>query len=159
MEDFNVKKIIALLIVLVSLVPVASAEIDLSSLSYNELVTLRDQINLAIWKSEEWQEVEVPQGVWVVGEDIPAGKWTIKAADGLTAYVYWCDKLDEAGTSPSWMGSIYEYESLSSQTHKYYQKGDSVEVTWELKNGHYFIVDSGIALFTPYAGKPSLGFK
>ena len=35
---------------------------DLSGLSYDELVQLRDQINLAIWNSEEWEEVSVPSG-------------------------------------------------------------------------------------------------
>ena len=56
------KKWIALLLVLVSLFSAASAEviattaaeIDLSGMGYEELVALKDRINLAIWKSEEW---------------------------------------------------------------------------------------------------------
>lgn len=132
---------------------------DLSSLSYSELVALRDKINLAIWNSQEWQEVEVPQGVWVVGEDIPAGKWTIKAADGVTALVYWGDTLDVAGTALSYNSKIYESEYLYSVNCRYYEKGEATAVTWDLKKGQYFIVEDGIALFTPYSGKPSLGFK
>ena len=50
---------------------------DISSLSYDELVELKDSINLAIWNSQEWQEVTVPMGVWTVGEDIPVGHWSI----------------------------------------------------------------------------------
>lgn len=137
----------------------AAQKIDLSAFSYAELVALKEQINLAIWNSKEWQEVEVPVGVWKVGEDIPAGKWTIKAADGLTTYIYWGDRLNEAGTEISFGGSLWEHAFLISKTRRNYEKGDTTEVTWNLKNGQYFIVESGIALFTPYAGKPDLGFK
>ena len=152
--------VITMVFLFASLACVASAEaIELSGMSFDELVALKEQIDLAIWNSQEWQEVEVPQGVWVVGQDIPAGKWTIKAADGLKATVYWGDMLDESGTDISWDGRIYESEYLKSVNYRYYEKGESTEVTWELKDGHYFIVNSGIALFSPYSGKPSLGFK
>lgn len=155
------KKILALVLILLCFASVAFAEsaFDLSVLSYEELVSIKDQINIAIWQSEEWQEVEVPKGVWIIGDDIPAGKWTIKAADEIKAEVYWCDKLDDSGTGASFFGKIYEYEALYSLHHRYYEKGDTTEVTWDLKNGQYFIVDDGIALFTTYSGKPSLGFK
>lgn len=132
---------------------------DLSGLSYTELVALKGQINLAMWNSQEWQEVEVPQGVWVVGEDIPAGKWTIKAANGVRATVYWGDTLDASGMSLSYSSRIYELETLYSVNNWSYDRGDATEVTWDLKDGQYFIVESGIAVFTPYTGKPSLGFK
>lgn len=139
--------------------PSLSYTADTINMTYDDLVALKDQLNHAIWTSEEWQEVEVPQGVWIIGEDIPVGKWTIKAADGLKTYIYWCDRLDESGTYPSWAGNIFKSKNLHSETHSSYEKGDDTEVTWDLKKGHYFIVESGIALFTPYAGKPSLGFK
>ena len=154
------KRIVTLVLVLLCMACVASAEApDLSGMSFEELVALKEQINLAIWNSEEWQEVEVPQGVWVVGEDIPAGKWTIKAADGITASIKWGDRLDESGASLSYSGKLYESEYLKSVTYRYYEKGDSAEVTWDLKEGQYFIVSDGIALFSPYSGKQSLGFK
>ena len=154
------KRILALVLVLTSMVGIVSAEtIDLSGMSFDELVALKDQINLAIWNSQEWQEVEVPKGVWIVGQDIPAGKWTIKASDGATTYVYWGDALDETGTNLSWNGRFYESECIYSTSYRYYEKGETSEVTWDLKEGQYFIVENGIALFTPYHGKPSLGFK
>lgn len=155
------KKTIALVLVLVSLVSVsfAGSTFDLSGLSYDELVSLKDQINLAMWNSQEWQEVEVPKGVYVIGEDIPVGKWTIKAADGISAFVCWGDVLDDAGTDLSYDGKICEYAGIKSVNYRYYEKGDTTEVTWDLKEGQYFIVDDGIALFIPYSGKPSLGFK
>ena len=42
---------------------------------------------------------------------------------------------------------------------KYYEKGDPTEATWEMKDGQYFSVEDGIATFTPYSGKISLGFQ
>lgn len=136
-----------------------SSESDLSGMTFNELVALKDKINLAIWQSAEWQEVEVPQGVWVVGEDIPAGKWTIKPQDEHSVFVYWGDKLNEAGTNVAY-STIYEYEVLTSKNNKYYSEAyDLTEVSWDLKDGHYIVVDDGIAVFTPYSGKPSLRFK
>lgn len=153
------KRILAILTALI-LCPVwCLAEIDLTGMTYDELVALKDQINLAIWASEEWQEVEVPQGIWVVGEDIPVGRWTIRAADGITVYIKWGDTLDASGADISYSHNLYIDEFLYSTTYKNYEKGDSTEVTWELKEGQYILVDDGIVTFTPYSGKPSLGFK
>lgn len=152
------KKLICIMIAL--LIPVAAfAEVDLTGMSYDELVQLKDQVSLAIWESEEWQEVEVPAGVYTVGEDIPAGKWTIKAADGISVTIEWGDLLDDSGVALSWDGKFMEYEYLRSENNKYYEKGDKTEITWDIKDGQYILVDDGIAVFMPYAGKPSLGFK
>lgn len=56
---------LAIMLLIVS-IP-AMADVDLTGMTYAELVALKDQINLAIWNSSEWQEVTVPQGVWKVG--------------------------------------------------------------------------------------------
>lgn len=154
------KKCFAMLIVLLLLPTFATADVDLSGMSYQELVDLKNQINLAIWESEEWQEVEVPKGIWIVGEDIPAGKWTIKYTEGVNrTVVKWADALDKTGASLSWDGTFFEVEYLYPPNGKYYEKGDPTEVTWDLIEGTYIFVSDGIATFTPYAGKPSLGFK
>lgn len=133
--------------------------VDLSGMSYDELVALKDQINLAIWASDEWQEVTVPQGVYEVGSDIPAGHWTIKPADGMRVSVKWGDELDEGGRDLGFGGSIYEYEYLTSESYKYFEASDKTEVDFNLKDGQYFIVDDGQAVFMPYSGKPALNFK
>ena len=143
----------------ISIFQMESLKPDLSTMSYDELVALKDQINLAIWQSDEWQEVEVPQGVWVVGEDIPAGKWTIRPQDKSWVSVHWGTKLNEAKTDIDYGGRLYESEVLCAQNFKGYYVGDATEVSWELEAGQYIVVDDGIAVFTPYSGKPSLGFK
>jgi len=153
------KRLICTLIVILLIVSSAMAEIDLSAMSYEELVALKDHVQLAIWQSKEWQEVEVPKGVYAVGKDIPAGKWTILAADGSKCYIKWGDVLDPSGVDVSWNGKISVSEVLYSPSYRYFQKDDPTQVSWDLKSGDYFIVESGISVFTPFSGAPSLGFK
>ena len=161
------RKLIVALLVVAMMVSTAMAEgIDLSGLSYDELVALKDRINLAIWESEEWQEVTVPQGRWIVGEDIPAGTWTIKCStinpESISArltQVEWGEKLDEDGDI-SFSGR-HGYENIFSPESEYYEAGDITEITVELQDGDIVDIDTnyGPAVFMPFAGKPSLGFK
>lgn len=141
----------------------ASAKtIDLSGMSYDELVALKDQINLALWESEKWEEVTVPQGVYQVGADIPAGHWTIKASETdsyASAYVQ-CGKTLSASKKDLEWDDYYASESLVSDKSKGYNPiTDITETDFELENGMYVIVQYSSVVFTPYAGKPSLGFK
>lgn len=151
--------IVLALVLVLSIVPAAFADVDLSGMSFDELVALKDQINLALWNSADWQEVEVPQGVWKVGEDIPAGKWTIKATEAAYTSIDTGTGLSEDGTKIP-ITYYLATKTIVSPTHKRYDPVKNVtEWTVELHDGEYVIVDSGPAVFTPYAGKPSLGFK
>ena len=74
------KKMLAFALCLSMLVPcmcALSESIDLSDLSIEELAMLRDRCQMEMMKSDKWQEVRVPVGVWEVGKDIPAGHWSI----------------------------------------------------------------------------------
>ena len=152
------KKLIALLLAL--LLPAAAlADMpDITGLSYDELVQLKDQINIAMWNSQEWQEVNVPEGVWLVGEDIPAGHWTIRAAHEMGyLYVSVFDKLDEFGKGPA-HGAFYWDQDIRGEKidNKFLMCPTETDV--ELTDGLYINV-SGDTIFTPYSGKPDLGFK
>lgn len=140
-----------------------SSVTDLSSLGYSELVALKDEINLAMWNSEDWQEVTVPQGVWLVGEDIPAGHWTVKCSDGRKTHIYikLGTKLDQSGQDIDIWGSDFYYADFVYNTNKsnFDPNHDKTSVDLDLKSGTYVIIDSAAAVFTPYSGKPSLGFK
>ena len=153
------KRIIAFVIamlVALTLVPTCYADLDLSGLSYDELVALKDKINLAIWDSEEWQEVEVPQGVWAVGEDIPAGKWTIKALPGGDTYIKIGLEVKDGGNDVNSRTT----QRIKDEGHSYYDsKSDITSWTYDFTEGQYVKVDNGPAVFTPYSGKPTLGFK
>ena len=131
--------------------------LDLSSMSFDELVALKDKINLAIWNSQEWQEVKVPAGLYKVGEDIPAGKWTVLAPDGTYNLVKWGTKPDASGTQLEHNdGSTFIY---STSYESFNPDNDRSQLDIELLDGMYFYVDYGVAIFTPYKGKPDLGFK
>lgn len=162
------KRIISALLSVLLLLSLSAAcfadnvsDIDLSGLSYDELMALKDRINLAMWESEEWQEVTVPQGIWKVGEDIPAGHWSIAVVDGATyAYVTVGSVLDEAKKSVAWSSDDYYSENMTSPTSNYYNANEDISmIDVELKNGMYVEIASGNVIFTPYQGKAALGFK
>lgn len=140
---------------------------DLSGMSYEELVELKDQINLAIWESEEWEEVTVPQGTWIVGEDIPVGHWTVKCADvdRKAANLSHCSVswgyLDDNGEMEKGSGSYHGYALINNPNSEKYKSGANTEETIELKEGMAVVIDSYFApaVFSPYSGKQSLGFK
>ena len=155
------KKILAVALVLAMLIPsFAVADFDLTGMSYDELVALKDQINLAIWNSQEWQEVKVPQGVWLVGTDIPAGHWSISAV-AKYASIKIGTQLNETGKDiAAFESDFYEYEMITNPSYKHYEKdSDITSIDFDLKEGTYILIEKGTVLFTPYSGKPSLGFK
>lgn len=155
------KKIIITLAALfvLSIPCLALADVDLTGMSYDDLVALKDQINLAMWQCEEWQEVTVPQGVWQVGVDIPVGHWTIKAYDGANTSIKYGARLDETGLDIGF-GDSDVYKSVKSPLRSTFKQGDDlVQIDIDAKDGYYFVISNGDAVFTPYTGKPSLGFK
>lgn len=77
------KKLLILALVLF-LLPV-SVSAELSDLSYDELLALRNDVNAEIMSRPEWKQVVVPAGTWIVGQDIPAGVYSITSASGELA--------------------------------------------------------------------------
>lgn len=135
-------------------------DIDLSNLSFDQLVALKDRINLAIWNSDEWQEVVVPQGLWVVGEDIPAGHWTVEPYPKCKSLVSIGDTLTEDGQKVlSYTDRFFDAFIVSPEYQGYKQGEHKTSFDFEFKNGDYVYISSGDVIFKPYSGKPSLGFK
>ena len=69
---------------------VAMAEVDLKSMSFDELVDLQSQILEEVVSREEFKCVSVPAGEYTVGVDIPAGDYTIASntkSSMITLYV------------------------------------------------------------------------
>lgn len=152
------KRLFALFLLLAMLISSAAADpVDLSGMSFDELVQLRDQLNLAIWNSQEWQEVTVLAGVWIVGQDIPAGHWTVRPLPGDYVNVTYFDRLDEYGKSVGigwrgWGGT------LTARGEGDITFGEPTQVDLEMEDGMFFKCSHSV-IFTPYAGKPDLGFK
>ena len=130
---------------------------DISGLSYDELVQLRDQINIAMWNSQEWQEVIVPAGTWKVGEDIPAGHWSISMSGHGCVVVWYCEKIDELG-KPVCFGAKYTDKQVASEDFNAFGEKYSHKVDFELQEGWYLYFTKEV-IFSPYSGKPDLGFK
>ena len=152
------KRFFLLFLASMLLISCATADpVDLSGMSFDDLVTLRDQLNLAIWNSQEWQEVTVPAGVWTIGEDIPAGHWTVRPLPGDYVNVTYFDRLDEFGKSvgAGWLGWGGTLTDRGEGDMTY---GEPTQVDLEMKEGMYFKCSHSV-IFTPYAGKPDLGFQ
>ena len=156
------KKLITIILIMALILPAAAlADLpDISGLTYDELVKLKDQINLAMWNSQEWQEVTVPIGVWKVGEDIPVGHWSISLspdASGRWAKIIYCDKLDASGQDAAnrFDCDIYSYLDVAAPENDRYAHVIDID----LQPNTYIIIGNGSVVFTPYSGKPGLGFK
>lgn len=134
---------------------ISYADFDLSGMSFDELVALKEQVNLAIWNSKEWQEVEVPQGIWEVGKDIPAGKWTVKACPEAATYILVGTELKNNGNTVAPTLSHF----INDEGNDTFHEGNISSWTFDLKSGDYVQVSTGTAIFMPYTGNPSLGFK
>ena len=158
------KKLLSVLLLLCLLPVLSFADIpDLSSLSFDELITLRQQVNLALWQSDSWQSVEVPAGFYQIGADIPAGRWTITPAADVRFNLCYADKanasLSDIGSGwdgvNGWNGVLSSKKNADGtwRDPEYFHSVDLL-----LTDGWY-IRFSGTAVFTPYIGKPDLGFN
>lgn len=126
----------------------AFGETDYSGMSFDELMKEQERLTAALWASDEWQNVTVPSGVYKIGEDIPAGRWSISAAKG-TSYLYVGQNLADNGNE---LAAPFKWEFVSNKNEKY-----SPSVTWELLEGSYFVIANNPAVFTT-ATSGSLGF-
>ena len=163
------KRFLCVFLIILSLVPTCYAakksdakSFDLSGMTLNDLIELQEKVQLAMWSTDDWQEVIVPQGVYKVGVDIPAGKWTVKAIPKADCYLRfaWGSKLDDSKQHITFTGSkrgdivmIYTKNAMG------YKEGDLLEYSFECKKGDYIVVEYTSAVFTPYTGTKKLNFK
>ena len=97
------KRIAAFVSAILLLFSYALADINLSSMTLEELIALKQQIGLEILSRPEIKSVTVPIGVWKVGEDIPEGHWNISTAKGYGydwSRITYCSNVDETGKNP-----------------------------------------------------------
>ena len=125
---------------------VFAESIDLSSLSFDELAVLETRIIKEMMSKPEYKEVTVPLGVYKVGVDIPAGKWTLSGL-GNAGIVFWGKGLDEYGVEIPYNMQIADFT--------YWDVDDSID--WNLVEGTYIAVTISPVKFSPYIPK-SLGF-
>lgn len=118
--------IIAIAIVLVAVV--AYAEVTLSSMSYDELIELNHQLTAEIMSRPEWKEVTVPPGIWQVGEDIPAGTYSIKSE--FAGVTIWRKAKDDYSDDGMFYAEIIKDDSPCGKIKL--DKGMVVEISGEV---------------------------
>ena len=153
--------ITAILILALALPAVALADLpDISGLSYEELLQLKEQINLAMWNSQKWQKVLVPKGVWEIGVDIPEGYWTMTPNGSHVGMYLYCDTLDSTKAKASDDCDIWDAYYVSTEKSGSNWKDSEYlhELSLDMEAGMYIIIPCD-TYFTPYAGKPDLGFN
>lgn len=151
------KRLFVLLLAAIFLAGSAAADqVDLSGMSFDDLVALRDQLNLAIWNSREWQEVKVPAGIWEIGVDIPAGHWQINPKEGGMAEVFYCEGVDRTARLPDFDKTWYKETIISTSNSNADRSVNYVD--YDLVAG-WFIINRSAVFITPYTGKPDLGFR
>lgn len=106
----------------------------IQGMSYDELVSLNKQINLAIMQSDEWREITVPIGEYIVGEDIPAGTYTVTTGESYCSL---------------------EIHSNGKKVHDFDSFGPEVIGKLALTDGQVVLVEYDYVVFKPYVG---LGF-
>lgn len=141
-------KLIAASIALSMIPALTSAEFDLSSIDYDELLDLQQQVRIEIETRNNVQSVAVPVGLWEIGVDIPAGTWILSASNGSFTHVAYGPTVDENGNSMS--------KYTGGNTGTFLSEG----ITWRLTatSGNYIYIADCPVVFTP-ADTLDLGFS
>ena len=82
------KKFLSILIVLLMICAVAFAEINLSSLSVDELIKLKTSIEKELIDRGAVKSANVPAGEYIIGTDIPAGSYSITTKQIMATIVF-----------------------------------------------------------------------
>lgn len=137
------KKLLSVILIAALILPaIALADIDLSGMSYADLLALRSQVDRELVTRKEWKEVTVPAGEWTVGEDIPEGSYSIKSVNDIFTNVY------------VWGRAQYDYDAGGGLLLNSFV-GDGSEIgKVRLKNGNVLVVRDPVIL----APAQSLGF-
>lgn len=149
------RRFAALVVVVLLLSAAASAEsIGITSMTFDELVALRNKITEEMMLRDEWQEVTVPAGTYKVGEAIPSGHWVITVPADTYCFVTIGSKLDSNGKEVSSRCDGYYHVALSGRS------GDTTPsfVDLDLKDGTYIEIEHSSVIFSRYTGI-DLGFS
>ena len=151
------KKLFAMVLVFAMVFTVsATAEEnnEFMGLSYIELMGKLGKVQRALWACDEWTSVDVPAGVYKIGEDIPAGHWTITAAKHDDFYnIGYGTKLNITETGLD-SDSIVDWWNISSD----YSDTLLHRLDIVLSEGYYLELGH-TSVFKPYSGKPNPQFN
>lgn len=125
------KKLLIIVIVIFLTIPCAfSEDVDLSGLTFGELMQLQTMISAEIISRPEWKEVNVPSGSWTVGKEIPAGTYSLMPGKNGGGYI----KISRNGRTVIAQG-IRENEDAFGKI--------------ELQEGDIISIERGSIIFAP----------
>lgn len=133
------KKLIAIFMICIMMFSVTcfASNIDLSNMNYEELLELKNEVNMALWNSNEWKEVEVPVGLYRGGDEIPAGTYFISySSHGWTSVCVGKNYENGDIIYPRTFSEVIDEEN-----------GDCKVI---IEEGDYIEIKSYPALFKPY---------
>lgn len=148
------KKLIALLLILAMVPAAALADLDWSRFNDAELEYIRKSICAEILARSEQKSVTVQPGFYVIGEDIPAGHWTIKygAEDSCSVIIYFT-KANETGRAPDLLGGDFYQVNIGGPKNILPDLYNQSETDLELKSGYFLSIDYGPVVFEPFTGR------
>ena len=154
-------KRVFVLILALMLCSVALAEVDVKTMTDDELISLKNSIDAELKARRGANTVRVPIGVWTVGEDIPFGHWEITVTEDAVfefASVVYCSHLDVTGKKPNIgePGGFYFGEQIKVPGSDSIVQLEKLDL--DLQTEGYIIIEHGDVFFTPFEGKPDLGF-
>ena len=151
------KKLIAVTLILALLLPAAAlADLpDISGLSLDELYQLNRKIRSEILSRSQWGTVTVPEGYYVVGEDIPEGHWTITYLSGSYSMIEVFEKADATGHAPANIMDDYQTYVVCDPQSEYAYVSPYKEIDLTLPAGYHVVISSGPAVFRPFTGRQS----
>ena len=142
------KKVLSLILTLVLLIgSVALAEIDLTGMSFNELRILYEQVQQALIDTKQGGTVKVGIGVYEVGKDIPAGKWTVTVPGNNCAFVYIFPSYE------AYLDSEYnflDFQLIYSTEYSKLREGSNTEMNMTIREGQCIRVEDATVYFTPF---------
>ena len=153
------KRFLCLVLVLLLLPIVSLADVDLSPYTTEQLYALREIISYEILSRGEYKDVELPQGYYVVGQDIPEGHWSITAAPGSYCLIEYFQNADASGHRPADTFNDYFYVGLRGDGADAPSTVENTFIDLDLKYGYHFVVNYGSCVFNPFVGRPSPFFN
>lgn len=109
------RRFLCCLLICLLLVPVALAEVDLSSMSDEEIVELLKQVNQEVVDRGIEKTAELPAGKYVGGKDIPVGAYTVTCkTDGSHHGIIWVSAAGD-DLENDYPSLLYEHVSFNEE--------------------------------------------
>ena len=116
--------------------------IDLEAMSLAELSNLIQRAQIAMFQTDDWQEVTVPAGLYQVGVHIPAGTWNVSMGSKWARI--------SIGAALNDTGNEVDYRSNGYYSVQLNENVPSQDITFF--DGMYVEIEYASLIFKPVAG-------